>query len=566
MPGFPKEYLKKDQDDSYETRANSFRFGFEEKDTEVPQADSSSHLNKPDIQSRHKPFPLDKYLEKGKFNDYGSSTGEGYSQQSDHFEYGDRDNYDQDFLSKSNINELTFRSKNNYREQAYSTESNGIAPLAKYFLIISIVFFVVALGFSGLVNVESLTQSTEKCQEVIQEKQAIGLDTQDLTCDSPELLPGVPNYIAGISNYRSVQRDLKNQENNLLLQIQIIEFQSNDIIDKLTSLEVDHSDIEKPIGVINLKQNLDNYQTYKETLENRLVSNYYKISNLIATFRKTIDLNQSNINLAEYENFYKNIQELSLDDQIFSYSEIYQRYLDLRQVIVAKISVDFDNQGLRKFENQSFFELLKALPKKEATGIVSNEELVITGNAVIDDYIIDKATERGYLKQSVLSQDEVERLTEDGLVAEVSESWLAMQKQAKNENIELGLTSTYRSVEDQKKIFMDRLESAFNQKFDQVFSIENLLAVDYGSLIIQILEFTAPPGYSRHHSGYTIDLFGSTPIFANSPGYTWISANNYANAKKFGFVPSYPEGVKNQGPEPEPWEYIWVGTDILLKN
>jgi len=34
--------------------------------------------------------------------------------------------------------------------------------------------------------------------------------------------------------------------------------------------------------------------------------------------------------------------------------------------------------------------------------------------------------------------------------------------------------------------------------------------------------------------------------------------------KRFGFIPSYPENSGKQGPEPEPWEYVWVGEDVLL--
>ena len=78
------------------------------------------------------------------------------------------------------------------------------------------------------------------------------------------------------------------------------------------------------------------------------------------------------------------------------------------------------------------------------------------------------------------------------------------------------------------------------------------------------MQVTAPPGYSRHHSGYTIDISGSTPIFANSPGFDWISKDNYANSREFGFIPSYPPNTPNQGPNPEEWEYIWVGKDVLF--
>ena len=38
-----------------------------------------------------------------------------------------------------------------------------------------------------------------------------------------------------------------------------------------------------------------------------------------------------------------------------------------------------------------------------------------------------------------------------------------------------------------------------------------------------------------------------------------MSADNYAAAKVFGFVPSYPVGATAIGPDPEPWEFTYVG-------
>src|SRR5690606_25521512 len=38
---------------------------------------------------------------------------------------------------------------------------------------------------------------------------------------------------------------------------------------------------------------------------------------------------------------------------------------------------------------------------------------------------------------------------------------------------------------------------------------------------------------------------------------------NYANAKRFGFIPSYPPDGGKQGPEPEPWEFVWVGVEVI---
>ncbi|HEY6530854.1 MAG TPA: hypothetical protein VIY72_01025, partial [Acidimicrobiales bacterium] len=51
--------------------------------------------------------------------------------------------------------------------------------------------------------------------------------------------------------------------------------------------------------------------------------------------------------------------------------------------------------------------------------------------------------------------------------------------------------------------------------------------------------------------------------FASSAAYRWLSEANYANAKVFGFVPSYPVGAGAIGPDPEPWEFTYVGVRQL---
>ncbi|NIR36644.1 MAG: M15 family metallopeptidase, partial [Actinobacteria bacterium] len=72
----------------------------------------------------------------------------------------------------------------------------------------------------------------------------------------------------------------------------------------------------------------------------------------------------------------------------------------------------------------------------------------------------------------------------------------------------------------------------------------------------------APPGYSKHHTGYTIDVRapdGGGPAFAFTGAYAWLSDDDFAAARAHGWVPSYPDGGVAMGPDPEPWELTWVG-------
>ena len=100
------------------------------------------------------------------------------------------------------------------------------------------------------------------------------------------------------------------------------------------------------------------------------------------------------------------------------------------------------------------------------------------------------------------------------------------------------------------------------------YSLVQIANGEADAAINQILNFYSIPGYSKHHTGYAIDIEDSgsgLDGFATTKGFAWISANNYENAKRFGFIPSYPDGATNQGPVPEPWEYVWVGRDNLLE-
>lgn len=81
-----------------------------------------------------------------------------------------------------------------------------------------------------------------------------------------------------------------------------------------------------------------------------------------------------------------------------------------------------------------------------------------------------------------------------------------------------------------------------------------------------VLEGAAPPGYSKHHSAYTVDMTCSglgAKSFIGTVCDEWLSADDYEVARTYGFIPSYPSKIDVQGPAPEPWEYNYVGADTL---
>lgn len=183
----------------------------------------------------------------------------------------------------------------------------------------------------------------------------------------------------------------------------------------------------------------------------------------------------------------------------------------------------------------------------------------ITGNASADIHIRSLAEARGYELQPI-PNDAIGAVDGFRLQARALIAWQDMANAAEADGIDLRLISGLRLPEIQKNLFLGRLTEVTS-------NFAEISTGKYDSQIQEILDTSAIPGYSKHHTGYAIDIASesnSLTDFVNTDGYDWISANNFENAKEFGFVPSYPEGAESLGPLPEPWEYVWVGRDKLV--
>jgi LAS superfamily LD-carboxypeptidase LdcB len=210
----------------------------------------------------------------------------------------------------------------------------------------------------------------------------------------------------------------------------------------------------------------------------------------------------------------------------------------------------FTNEQFRDFYNNF------AYPNTQEVGTAPE----ITGSPAADERILAIAEARGYRLRSV----PVAALTSnDGFLMQerMVPSWQELKNAAAAEGIVLGIVSSYRSVDEQRAIFMQRLGAAGA-------TVESVAAGNSDTAVDLVLKTTSIPGYSRHHTGYTLDLKCNGQdfnFFATTVCFEWLSKNNYENAKKFGWIPSYPPGITNQGPDPEAWEYVWVGTDMLYQ-
>ncbi len=205
----------------------------------------------------------------------------------------------------------------------------------------------------------------------------------------------------------------------------------------------------------------------------------------------------------------------------------------------------------------------------ESLALPNTEPLVtppsITGDTQADQRIRQIAESRGYKLRSVPIQAIVKTgepglQSDDLLQPNAYEAWQKLKAAAKSANVPLALNSGYRSIEWQRNFFISLLRSAG-------VSNDQIKQGSADNAIVATMRRVAPPGYSRHHTGYTIDLKCGDGLntFENTSCFKWLHNNNYEVAKKTGWIPSYPDGVNDQGPEPESWEYVWVGPQALYQ-
>ena len=214
---------------------------------------------------------------------------------------------------------------------------------------------------------------------------------------------------------------------------------------------------------------------------------------------------------------------------------------------------------LKSFTGEEFKKLYNDFAYPNTQYISENS--LITGNQEVDLYIQNFAESKGYKRRSAPVVD-VFKTVQTGIVLQerAYQPWINLKTAAKKESFGLYLTAGYRSQAEQRELFMQRFSvSSVNYP--------RLLTGAYDNQLRDVLSTTAIPGYSRHHNGYTIDVGceGESQAFEYTSCFGWLSRNNYENAKKYGWIPSYPEEADIQGPLPESWEYVWVSIDTVYE-
>lgn len=219
------------------------------------------------------------------------------------------------------------------------------------------------------------------------------------------------------------------------------------------------------------------------------------------------------------------------------------------------------------FTGSQFKELYQRVMQTYPNTEAFMEYPEITGNDAADTRIRQLAAGRGFLPTRIpvtalikTNEPRLQGETDDLLQPLAYKHWLELKAAAEAEGIPLSLLSAYRSPEWQRDLFMSRL-------YAQGGDVLAIAAGVQDQAVLNTLSITSTPGYSRHHTGYAVDFWceDGSGSFGSSSCFAWLKADNYLRAKQHGWMPSYPEDADEQGPEPEPWEYVWVGRDVLYE-
>ncbi len=113
------------------------------------------------------------------------------------------------------------------------------------------------------------------------------------------------------------------------------------------------------------------------------------------------------------------------------------------------------------------------------------------------------------------------------------QAFVRMAEEAKEDGIRLVAHSGFRSSAYQRKIFTSLM--AQGRSWDD------------------LVRYVAPPGYSSHMLGFSIDLYPSNWRFASTEAYRWLRRHG----SEFGFYETYPESGRGGYPwEAWHWQFI----------
>ena len=129
----------------------------------------------------------------------------------------------------------------------------------------------------------------------------------------------------------------------------------------------------------------------------------------------------------------------------------------------------------------------------------------------------------------------------NGLTSTTTNAFYEMQAASKLENLNIYLSSGFRSYSTQDRIYNNYVARDGKQMADT---------------------YSARPGHSEHQTGLAFDVNQINDTFNDSAEAKWLANNCY----KYGFILRYPQGKEDiTGYKYESWHFRYVGVDLATK-
>jgi zinc D-Ala-D-Ala carboxypeptidase len=204
-------------------------------------------------------------------------------------------------------------------------------------------------------------------------------------------------------------------------------------------------------------------------------------------------------------------------------------------VITLTIGFYFGKEYSNKVEGNTVSNFNDSLKKEEKNELKEDEFLILINgeHLVPEGYEVDL--------QEVGNGHRVDE--------RIALPLLNMLEAAKEENISIIITSSYRTMEKQTTLYQNEVEALINQGY-----LEDEALLEAATVV-------AAPGTSEHQTGLAVDLVSEeyTELEeeqANTRGFQWLEQH----CQEYGFILRYPkEKLDITGVIYEPWHFRYVG-------
>ncbi len=219
-------------------------------------------------------------------------------------------------------------------------------------------------------------------------------------------------------------------------------------------------------------------------------------------------------------------------------------------VLVEPVLVEVNPSDFQQFGTQAFINLFDDI--SHLPNLAEPSQTLITGDDQADQKLRAIADSAGYIPQPMVA-DSSQLIGAHQLQPLLAEQWSQLEQAATAAGYSLVITTGYLSASDQTNIFLLQIDDDLG---------DQILTEAVGQVMV--------PGYSRHQTGFAVDIVdGSNPgvAFVGTEAYNWLSADNFAVAKHFGFIPSR-AGVSHHGQAEHQtaFELVYVGRDHLISG